>query len=95
MGLEKVREVIGAYRKKFEEMGVEKADYPHDIVLRVQAKGLEYCHSMLDKIEVFIEDKRWEKVFRWLGFLQGVLWHHGVYTLEDLKNHNRPDFEGE
>ena len=28
-------------------------------------------------------------VMRWLGFVQGVLWVQGVYTLENLKSHNR------
>lgn len=29
-----------------------------------------------------------EKVFKWLGFIQGVLWIMGVYTVEELKDHN-------
>lgn len=29
------------------------------------------------------------KAFRWLGFLQGVLWTHGIFKLDDLKTHNR------
>jgi len=91
MGPEKVREVICVYRKWFEKHGVRKVDYPHTAALTVPEARLEHCHGMLDKMEVFIEEMRMEKVFRWLGFLQGVLWHHGVYTLEDLKNHNRPD----
>jgi hypothetical protein len=31
-----------------------------------------------------------EKAFRWLGFVQGVLWTNRVYTLDNLKSHNRP-----
>lgn len=30
-----------------------------------------------------------EKAMRWLGFIQGVLWTSGVYSIEDMKNHNR------
>lgn len=29
------------------------------------------------------------KAFRWLGFMQGVLWSQGVFSLEQLKEHNR------
>lgn len=29
------------------------------------------------------------KVMRWLGFLQGVLWARGFFTLEELKGHSR------
>jgi hypothetical protein len=46
----------------------------------------------------FVDAGRIEKAMRWLGlamrwlgFLQGVLWSHDFYTLDDLKNHSRPD----
>jgi hypothetical protein len=56
--------------------------------------GLEHCHGMLDKILESVSEKRIEKAFRWLGFVQGVLWTSRVYPLTDLKNHNRPPEEG-
>lgn len=30
-----------------------------------------------------------EKAHRWLGFIQGVLWMSGVFTLDELKEHSR------
>jgi hypothetical protein len=30
-----------------------------------------------------------EKAHRWLGFIQGVLWMTGVFTLDELKEHSR------
>jgi hypothetical protein len=36
-------------------------------------------------------EERMDKVFRWLGFMQGVLWTLDVYTLDELKAHNMPD----
>jgi hypothetical protein len=29
-----------------------------------------------------------EKAHRWLGFIQGVLWMSGVFTLDELKEHS-------
>lgn len=46
---------------------------------------------MLDKMAEFVNEGRTEKVFRWLGFVQGVLWTNRVYTLTELKDHNRPE----
>jgi hypothetical protein len=37
--------------------------------------------------------ERLGKMFRWLGFIQGVLWAEGVYTIEEMKEHNRSDVE--
>lgn len=30
-----------------------------------------------------------EKLHRWLGFVQGVLYCQRVYTIEEMKEHNR------
>lgn len=88
---EKVQQVINTYRKKFEELGVEKKDYPHEEPLDSLKHGLEHCHGMLDKMEEFLKEDRVDKVFRWLGFMQGFLWSQKLYTLTELMNHNRQD----
>lgn len=36
-----------------------------------------------------------EKAMRWLGFVQGCLVSRGIFDLEDVKGHSRPDEEGE
>jgi hypothetical protein len=30
-----------------------------------------------------------EQAMRWLGFTQGVLWAHGVYAVNELREQNR------
>ena len=30
-----------------------------------------------------------EKAMRWLGFIQGVLWICGIYTIDEMREHNR------
>ncbi len=90
MTVDKVLEVIEIYRKRFEKMGIDKADYPHDELLENTYMGLEHCYSMLDKMVEFVREGRMEKAFRWLGFIQGILWVEQEYTLTDLQNHNRP-----
>ena len=87
---EKVQEVIHLYRGQFERMGVEKFDHPHEAFLTLDESALSHCHSMLDKMEHFIEIGKMEKTFRWLGFIQGCLWSQGIFSLEDLKGHNMP-----
>jgi metal-responsive CopG/Arc/MetJ family transcriptional regulator len=93
MTAEKVLSVIAIYREKFEALNVDQVDHPHDSHCVSIARSLEHCHAMLDKMEVFIVEGRMDKVYRWLGFLQGVLWSQGIYTLTDLTNHNRKDSE--
>lgn len=95
MTLEKMLEVIETYRQLFVERNIGKIDYSHDELLDEETHGLEHCHGMLDKMVEFVREGRMEKAFRWLGFVQGVLWATRVYPLTNLKNHNRPPEEKE
>lgn len=45
--------------------------------------------DMIPKMREFLKEERLEKIFRWLGFIQGVLWTEEMYTLDELKDHNR------
>jgi hypothetical protein len=90
---QKVLEVIGIYRNLFEDLGVEKVDCPHGELLDAPEKGLAHCHGMLEKIEKFVREGQMDKAFRWLGFIQGVLWVRRVYPLVTLRDHNRVDGE--
>ena len=91
MTAEKILEIVEVYRKFFEERHIKKIDYPHDKLLMSKIEGLRHCHGMLDKIVEFVREGKKEKACRWLGFIQGYLWGQGIYTLNNLKNHNRPD----
>ena len=67
-------------------------------VLRVYEQYLEgrpadeynnHLRSMIDRMWPMLEQGKIEKAFRWLGFIQGVLWIQKDFNLEELKDHNR------
>lgn len=39
----------------------------------------------------YVHEGRVEKAMRWLGFIQASLYILGYCTIEDLKNHSKPD----
>jgi hypothetical protein len=96
MTKEKIREVLDIYRKRFSKHKGLKCEYDHNDTIFVGLQPystnqvINHTFSMIDKIEEFIEEDRIEKAFRWLGFIQGCMWATGLYTIEELKNHNRP-----
>lgn len=53
-------------------------------------QSLAHLHWMCDEAMGFVEAGRREKAFRWLGFIQGVLWSEGLVTIDDLKEASRP-----
>lgn len=57
----------------------------------LELDAIPHIQSMIPKIRVFLDEGRIEKAMRWLGFIQGILWTHDVYSLEALKSHNRSD----
>jgi len=74
--------VIETCRSFFVERGIGKIDYPHEELLADPNLGLEHCHGMIDKMVEFVREGRFEKTFRWLGFIQGVLWSNEVFNLD-------------
>ncbi len=93
MDSQKILEVIALYRQEFQALGMKPLPYSHNKPLPLffrHSPSLEHCHQMLDQMEVFVSEGRLEKTFRWLGFIQGVLWVTRLHTLEELKNHSRP-----
>lgn len=62
-----------------------------DMIPVVQEKGqggafLRHLKSMPAKMDD-MEDT--EKMMRWLGFMQGVLWAEGWFLLDELQHHNK------
>lgn len=81
MTKEKILKTLSFY-KDFINKLIPTYDGPYD------KNQLNHILTMLPKMEVFIEEGRIEKTMRWLGFIQGILWSWGIFTLEELKLHN-------
>lgn len=82
MSDEKILQVLNLYDKIIPKYFVSEFTNEHK---------LRHTHEMIVKIREFLHDQRKEKVMRWLGFVQGVLWSEGIYTIEQLAKHNMPD----
>lgn len=62
---------------------------PHDRKLSPNDQTLHLLF-MISEIRTFLgKPESREKMMRWYGFLQGVLWSQGYYSLEQLKDDNR------
>ena len=87
---EKIIEVTEIYEELFKELGVITKETGHRTYLKDPEPALEHAYSMLPKIREFVSENRMEKAFRWLGFVQGVLFANGQYCIAELKEHNMP-----
>ncbi len=86
---ERVQRVIDKYRELFGAIGITPQGFPHERLVDSPRSTLQHCYGMLDQMEVFLSEGKMEKVFRWLGFIQGCLWAQGIFSLDVLKEDNR------
>lgn len=89
MTKKKVLSVIDRYEAQLKKVKVAKKAFSHQKFPKTRTNKLAHCYSMLDEMREFVKQNRMDKVFRWLGFIQGVFWSLNIYNLESLKNHNR------
>jgi len=50
---------------------------------------LEHVRWMCGRIQELVRDRDYDKADRWLGFVQGVLYAHGCYSIPTMRTHNR------
>lgn len=94
-----VDEVDMLKRKQSYEQGMEKTmtdDKLHEVIniygyrlSNLRDPAFDHLRDMIPQMRDFVDEGRREKVMRWLGFVQGVLWIKGVVTLGELKLHNK------
>lgn len=93
MTKEKVLEVIERYRVLFRSLSAPEKRSDPAVHIPDKEKALAHLHQMLDTMVEFLEHDKLGKAFRWLGFIQGALWVLQIHTLDELKDHSRPDLE--
>lgn len=86
MNAQKVREVVALYKQRMEREDVMAVR--HDDVGTAETRAEHACW-MLFQIEGFLDGGQLGKAFRWLGFVQAVLWTLRLYTINEMRDHNR------
>lgn len=86
---EQVLQALDLYEQVLKERGAEPIEVPHNYCPASPKEALNHALSMIAPMHQFLVDGKREELMRWLGFLQGILWSEGIFTLDELKNHNR------
>ena len=69
----------------------DNQEIDYDLKGPTPAQMRSHLNSMIPKMKAFLDGGQMDKCFRWLGFMQGVLWALGIYSLNELREHNRSD----
>lgn len=83
-----IKRVLDLYDSRLAKMDLE----PHcsDGNCGSALKGLAHVRWMCQEIRVMIDRGESEdKINRWFGFIQGVLYADGIYSINEMRDHNR------
>lgn len=92
--------MLDLYSRTLSDLGYDARAYA-DTAARVgetsrfSGKYDALCHAMwmCGEAKKFVSHGREAKAYRWIGMIQGLLWAHGVFSIEELKTHNELDEE--
>lgn len=92
MTTEKILQVVALYRERFKREDIIPKRMNEKAFFSSEREMLEHAHFLLDGIvDYATQPGKQGKTGRHLGSVQMLLWVARWYTLEELKNHNRPD----
>jgi len=81
--------VLHAYQDQFASWSIERCDAGFDNnpgMGRAVKHANWMIHEILQRMEAG-EDKPGQ-LDRWLGFIQGILWCHGFFSIDAMRKHN-------
>jgi hypothetical protein len=88
MNNEKVNKVLAGYVQQLCEFGYDATPVRHDLSGPDGGAAAEHALWMCEEALTW-GPERLEKKFRWLGFIQGVLWMTHGCTIRELKKDNK------
>lgn len=94
---EDLRSMLDLYCRRLEELCYPPVPYkdqdsplaPSLIRGTGRNDALRHAAWMCGEARRFLDQGRKDKAARWVGWIQGVLWTSGVYSLGELRKHNR------
>ena len=90
MTREKVLDIIKTYSRNLDAIGytAKRSLTKNDVQCNLDLRHVNWmCEDILGKQEEF----ETEKLMRWLGFIQGVLYVWRIYSIDEMRQHNMPE----
>jgi hypothetical protein len=84
-----VEEVLVRYQETLLIQGAKPIRHKTAAILPSKADAINHALWMCEQVQGFDLNEHWEKAMRWLGFIQAILWCHGVASIDSMKEDNR------
>lgn len=83
-----ILDVVKKYDEILENKWVAASKINDDCKDITDSEMLMHVRWMCQQIPNLIELDKMEKVNRWIGFIQGVLWSQKIFSILEMKEHN-------
>lgn len=80
---EQVGNVLREYKEKVQRIIQQIPGQKYD------RADYDYIVWMCERAQGFLNPEDFDKANRWLGFIQGAFWAWDVYSLDEMREHNR------
>lgn len=88
MAEQQLEEVLTKYEEHLSVYGVPMRFTVRGVIPSGE-QAARHVLWMCAEVRTFLKEGRREKADRWLGFVQGVLWSLGHYTIDDMRSQSR------
>lgn len=89
MDAKQINEITDKYITELENRGWVDNQMPNKSLKPDVKDALSHVLWMLYEIQTFAEANNLEKANRWLGFVQGILWVRGIYSIQQMMADNK------
>ena len=88
---EQVAQVARTYQEKLSREGYEPhpIDFDRTTASFPRSRQLEHVAWLCKDLQELLRKGEGERAMRHLGFAQGVLWVHGIFAINELREQNR------
>jgi hypothetical protein len=86
---DQVRSVLAAYEERLQELEADPVRIDTSIRNPDPNAALRHTRWAIGQTKTFIDEGSMEKAMRWLGFIQATLWMTGLYSIDEMRDHNR------
>jgi len=92
MTKKQILKALAKYDNKLASIGCVSREYPKSKSTPMGSNdlhSLSHCRWMILQMVDMIKKGKLDKVYRWLGFIQGCLWYSKTFSIKELKKHNK------
>jgi len=86
MAPDQIRDVLEEYQTTLKRWGAIRS--PGDQTRPKTLDAIRHAHWMVEELLLALEGMPEDKLNRWFGFIQGVLWATGIFSIDEMRAHN-------